>query len=409
PWSMASRASARRSYRGSVRGDIGAMNALFAQGDGPVVIRSVPALRKRGSEWGRSLPACKDRVARSRRGGVMRRGYWVVIPGCFTLLAALLLPARADAFTLARTCAGDGVGPGGLPETVTATATPTENGTYSVNVSKCCCVQAEECNPAPTNPSSKCQRGARGTLSVAGIGDDAGCPFFTCNLSDQTEVIQDQYDGSCHPEVGFWFSRPTEVPNGVDDDCDGFIDDEQCDNVDNDGDGLLNEDPGSCLLQVAAVPVGWQRPLSEFRSFATAVFNNFLAQVGVTSCSDNFHLDVLDSVNLAAPTCSSSSDCGITSVKNAFRAQYGRTKEANYDVVGAFVDNDVCGTTAGCSDGTKFIWIEAKGDLLDEQKNEVFSHEVGHFLDLADEYCSKPAGSTDARCSPRAGAPNPLT
>src|SRR5262249_11789557 len=332
------------------------------------------------------------------------------IPGCFTLLAALLLPASAHAFTLSRTCAGDGVGPGGLPETVTATATPTENGTYSVNVSKCCCVQAEECNPDPTNTNPKCQRGARGTLSVAGIGDDAGCPFFTCNLSDQTEVIQDQYDGSCHPEVGFWFPRPTEVPNGIDDDCDGFIDDEQCDDVDNDGDGLLNEDPGSCLLQVAAVPVGWQRPLSEFRSFAQAVFNNFLAQVGVTSCSDNFHLVVLDGTNLPAPTCSSSLDCGVSSVKNAFRAQYGTTKENDFDVVAAFVDHDVCGQVAGCSDLTKFVWIEANNsDLLDEQKNEVFSHEVGHFLGLADEYCSKPAGSTDARCSPKAGAPNPLT
>src|SRR4029453_14213945 len=178
--------------------------------------------------------------------------YSVVIAG-WVALTALLLPASAHAFTLARTCAGDGVPPGGLPQpatasappsppaqpcagggvppgglpqTVTATATPTENGTYSVNVSNCCCVQVSECNPAPTNPSSKCQRGGRGTLSVAGIGDDAGCPFFTCNLSDQTEVIQDQYDGSCHPEVGFWFSRPTEVPNGIDDDCDGFVADE---------------------------------------------------------------------------------------------------------------------------------------------------------------------------------------
>jgi hypothetical protein len=77
-----------------------------------------------------------------------------------------------------------------------------------------------------------------------GDGYGAGEAQRACELgSGQVERGGDCDDGdpAVHPEA-------TERPNGVDDDCDGEVDEEEChDGVDNDGDGLLDCEDGDCF------------------------------------------------------------------------------------------------------------------------------------------------------------------
>jgi hypothetical protein len=79
--------------------------------------------------------------------------------------------------------------------------------------------------------------------------------------------------------LGF-YSTVTEIPDGIDNDCDGFVDDEQCDGFDNDGDGLSDEDVGSCLLRLKTYPMGWIGDLNEYESFVQDAFTQFLVQSG---------------------------------------------------------------------------------------------------------------------------------
>ena len=87
----------------------------------------------------------------------------------------------------------------------------------------------------------------------------------------------------CQPEIGF-YTTVTEVPDGLDNDFDGFVDDEQCDGIDNDGDGMVDEDIGSCLLRVVTYPMDWSGSLDDYETFVGAVWLQFLAQTGVLAC-----------------------------------------------------------------------------------------------------------------------------
>ena len=256
--------------------------------------------------------------------------------------------------------------------------------TYEVYWADGCCSQTyEPCEARSDHPRPACRTGHKATEvhSHGGILNPS-CWGVGCIGSPST----------CNPDIPT--GSITEIPNNVDDDCDYFIDDEQCDDVDNDGDGNVDEDLGSCLLKLLFIPLAWQGTQLEFEAAAQEQWSTFQYSLDIQECSDNFAHRYLSVVtdNLPGPACVG--NCGVGDVRNSFIAVIPNANLllADFDVIVALTDQDLCDNTAGCSNGNDFIWLETDDNI-------VMSHELGHIFGLEDEYCSNLAGSTDERCN----------
>ena len=236
---------------------------------------------------------------------------------------------------------------------------------------ECCFQYTGYCNARPLHPNPACQAGH--------VNTDCGCSFISgCGCVVSYYCRADIAPGTL-----------PELPNGIDDDCDGYVDDEQCDGVDNDGDGSIDEDLGSCLARLLYVPLGWQGSQSEFEQTADAQWGIFQHDV-VPTCPDNFWHHKLkvanDNIQISSSICN-----GFADIENYIRNTYGNQFFLDFNAIFALTDQDICGNTAGLNGGS-IMWIETGDD-------SVLAHEYGHAWDLEDEYCSNRAGSRDERCN----------
>lgn len=254
---------------------------------------------------------------------------------------------------------------------VTLGAAEAHAHTTTTSPDGCCVYTMEHCVARPGHPRAECQAGHRfldysnECAGVGCIGEGSGC----------------------QPDIAT--GSVAEVANGVDDDCDGFVDDEQCDGVDNDDDGMIDEDLGSCLMTILFVPLCWSGTIGEFQNAAASQLITFQNSAGVGECLDNFSATVLDlDDNLPCIECDVG--CGVDEVAQAIRGKGIDT--AGFDVVAALTDEDICGSKAGCNSGDQVLWLEADYPT-------VLAHELGHSLSLGDEYCSLSAGSDCENCN----------
>ena len=259
----------------------------------------------------------------------------------------------------------------------------------------CCEQNVRECNARPGHPDYRCRHGheADGPLEGAGVLD-ISCWGAACIGW-----------GGCEPEIET--GSVPEVDNDMDDDCDGYVDDEQCDGDDNDGDGAIDEDIGSCMMRLVFVPACYGGTQAELESDVQSRMGFFLSRNSITECADNIHFEVIDKsvMNLDCTGFDSTSACdsGTGTPLARWRAVAAASTAFNlnqFDIMVAVTDQDICGITAGQSNQTDTIWFET------EEYIEVLTHEIGHVQGLGDEYCSQAFGSTDARCN-RGSPPAP--
>lgn len=248
----------------------------------------------------------------------------------------------------------------------------------------CCCDLFGECLEVGTwtfvdcippgredHSDPRCQEGHR--------QDSCDC-FCACGV-----------DPTCIPEVPD--GAAAEVPNGLDDDCDGFIDDEQCDNTDNDGDGMVDEDFNSCLMKILFVPMGdWATFSSQdvFEALALEQFVTFKTEFGIDDaiggCPDNFSISFMSIDTGSIPETSCTVGCGVNEVITSVQGMLGGSVN-DFDVIVAMTRpasliplfGGICGNIEGCSDGASALWFEPDEPSL-------LAHELGHFLGLTDEY-----------------------
>lgn len=236
--------------------------------------------------------------------------------------------------------------------------------------------------------------------SIGGILETQGCIAWPSGILDPycahfgdicTESPSPPYyhcasTGECMPYIAP--GTVVELPNGIDDDCDGYIDDEACDGIDNDGNGMIDDSPGSCLRRIVYIPLAWTGTQADFVSAAQSQWYQFARDL-VEGCPDNFSHTFLDiSEDNVWPA-----GCGgdiNTELRNYIESKYGSRFLIDSDVFIGITNQDICDKQAGVNSGN-VMWIE--------NSIAVLAHEFGHSLGLEDEYCSNRAGSTDERCN----------
>jgi hypothetical protein len=171
-----------------------------------------------------------------------------------------------------------------------------------------------------------------------------------------------------------------------------------CDGIDNDGDGLVDEEQRSCLIRILFVPLAWSGDQASFENAAKAQLAVFREHTGLAACADYVQFEFLSVATQNLPPVTCTYDCGANELLSLLLALNPAPKLADVDVVAAFTDQNLCGLVAGCSDRRALLWAE-DGDPA------TLAHEIGHILGLADEYCSQDAGSTCDRCN--RGSPPP--
>ena len=141
----------------------------------------------------------------------------------------------------------------------------------------------DPCIARPDHPDPACQYGRKAA------GDNAD---FGCGCSGDPNA--------CLPNIAA--GELPELPNGKDDDCDGFIDDEKCDGVDNDLDGQIDEDEGlACSGCDRAVLLDGTQ--TQFQQAVDAQLNTFYSNAGILACQQNIGKLVVDvaQVNMPCP------------------------------------------------------------------------------------------------------------
>ena len=207
-----------------------------------------------------------------------------------------------------------------------------------------------------------------------------------------------------HPDGrGLGLCCASELPNdGLDNDCNGFIDDEDCNGIDDDNDGLIDEDIGSCLGKILFVPLCWLEDDSRsFEDRVNAQLNVFYDALGLGGCRDSFRNVLLApfpdpsdptkkvvNAQCPQPPPPGQSGCQEDVMGKVLAAveQAGINKGDYNEIVGV-TNHNICGTIGGAHSGKGYFWIEA----LDSDPS-TFSHEFGHLYNLVEEYSSVEAG-----------------
>lgn len=182
-----------------------------------------------------------------------------------------------------------------------------------------------------------------------------------------------------------------ELPNGIDDNCDGIgLGDEFCDGIDNDGDGMVDEDAGSCLLRFAFAPVCFSGSDEEFTSMALSSLDFFNASLGLQQCSDNIGRRIIlpSEVQSAlgsvpCPACTDPAQ-PATATASLLEAA-GLLDPAQYTGVHMIAGASPCGGGIRGAAAGKIIWGLGEWPVI-------FSHEIGHTAGFGEEYCSAAAG-----------------
>jgi hypothetical protein len=137
----------------------------------------------------------------------------------------------------------------------------------------CCQVTYTDCEFTPGHPEEDCRRGKLPIdIKAEGENWDDWMPGGKCYGR-----LCLMPGNSCIP------MRPIhqETANGLDDDCDGFVDDAICDNLDSDNDGYVDEDVGSCVGKILFVPLCWQGTQEQFEATAADQYDFFASELDI--------------------------------------------------------------------------------------------------------------------------------
>src|SRR5690606_34514077 len=108
--------------------------------------------------------------------------------------------------------------------------------------------------------------------------------------------------GACIPDN----SMNPELPNGIDDNCDGDgLGDEFCNGLDDDGDGRIDEDAGSCLMRILLVPLCWSGDDADFEAAVADQQATFIDALGLNSCQQTISFVSIppSTLNVLGATC----------------------------------------------------------------------------------------------------------
>jgi hypothetical protein len=220
------------------------------------------------------------------------------------------------------------------------------------------------------------------------------CGQGECQRTATATCVNGHPVGACTPGA----PGKEGVHDGKDNDCDGVIDNEVCDGIDNDGNGKFDDAPGSCVHRHLFIPVCWNGTQDDFNE-AVDRWSGFFKQSGLlSSCSEKFWFQAAPVDLLGCPAANAD-------LAGLLKANTGEFALTNWDTV-SVVRPVQPGCVAGQSLGGGFISLSSGGNTPFAGEYVTFSHEWGHaWLGTKEEYSSARNGSpnllqTSLGCDP---------
>ena len=234
-------------------------------------------------------------------------------------------------------------------------------------------------------------------------------------ISQNTSIIHIINQRACsmelNVETGRYKTECSAIPtcsdgikNGdeIDIDCGGSCPNcINCNNREMDGDETGIDCGGSCpnycfQLKILAVPLNWQGSQSEFNNAVDTQINFFTNAIPLKNCPGTIRVEKLDvsKYNLDTFIYNETYD-GLDQIKPFVESKGINVKD--YDHIIGFVYYPLWEDIAGFSNGKDVAWVVTWYGSKNVSTNA--AHEIGHFYNLSDEYCSNQAGSDDPRCN----------